>query len=179
MCIVLFGSIPNWLDAIRDLGDIFPMVGLFLFLIGYLTNIDYIYRLPYDNYLLLVTYRSGITIHSVNIENQSEIKVEENLISGLLTTINIIFSNVLLSKSHIDTIASSDATIFMTTGKYITTTILTQHTSAILARAMQRYTREFEIQFEELLKKNESDASQFDQAKNLLSSVFPFFIIRN
>jgi hypothetical protein len=173
-----FGIVPDWLNAINILGDVFPLLGLMLFLIGYLSNIDYIYRLAHDNYILMVTYKSGITVHSVNFENQSGISVEENLISGLLTTINMIFSNVLKAKSHIETIASKDATIYMTSGKYITTTILTQHTSAILARAMTRYTQEFETRYKQLLEKNESDTSQFDNATELLSSVFPFLIIK-
>ena len=176
--ISFFGVVPEWLNNISDLGDILPLLGLMLFLIGYLSNVDYIYRLAHDNYLLMVTYKSGITIHSINFENQSEIVVEENLISGLLTTINMIFSNVLHSKSHIETIASKDATIYMTTGKYITTTILAEHTSAMLARAMARYTQEFEVRYQELLQKEESDTSQFDNATELLSSVFPFLIIK-
>jgi hypothetical protein len=173
-----FGQTPAWLDDISDFGEIFPMTGLLLFVLSYLSNVDYIYRLPNDNYILMVTYKSGVTIHAVKFQNRANIVVEENLISGLLTTINIIFTNVLKSTNYIESMTSKNATILMQAGEKIVATIMADSASAILVRALKRYVTEFERTFKASLDADESNMEVYDPAKNLLQTIFPFIHIK-
>lgn len=174
-----FSTIPEWLASIGDLGDILPLTGLLLFVIVYISDVDYIYRLANDSYLLMISYKTGIPIHKVNIKNQKNVYIEDSLISGLLYTINSIFTNVLQVKTPIESISSKEATALMRSGKYIVATILTEKDSAILARALERYVKEFESRYEDILKVNDSEVSKFNSADDLLTRVFPFFIIEN
>lgn len=174
-----FSTIPEWLAVIGDLGDILPLTGLLLFVLVYISDVDYIYRLANDSYLLMVSYKTGIPIHKVNIINQKNVYIEDSLISGLLFTINSIFTNVLEVKTPIESISSKEATALMRSGKYIVATILTEKASAILARALERYVREFESRYEDILKINDSEVSKFNSADDFLTQVFPFFMIEN
>lgn len=174
-----FGQTPEWLSDLSDLGDILPMTGLLLFVITYVSNINYIYRLPNNNYILMVAYKNGLNIHSVRLKTNKNVVVEEQLLSGLLVAINNIFSTIFQSKRSIDSISGRDATILMESGKYITAIVLADKISTILDRALRRYVTVFEQKFEELLKREEANISLFNSATELLKPVFPFFVIES
>lgn len=177
-----FGTIPGWLMALKNAGidKILPLIGLFLFLLCYITNIDYLYRLPNDNYVLMVSYKSGITIHTIHFKTRyRHVEIDENLLSGLITSINMVYQSVLSSKAEVQNILSKDASILMQSGKYIYVTIVSNNVSAILDRSLKRYVREFEKKFQKQLEKERFLISDFDSAKDLLKSIFPYLLIKN
>ncbi len=169
------GEVPEALSTIRLLGEVFPMTGIFIFVLSYLSDIDYIYRLPSDHYVLMITEKSGVPLFSLKLENKKGIKVEESIVSGLLSSLIMIFNNVLKSEKAIKDVSSEDATIQIQEGSQVFAIVLGEMPSLVLRKALRRFVREFEEKYSEKLKVGSGEVSGFDDAKSLVKSVFPFF----
>lgn len=173
-----FSTLPNWLDSIAIFGEIFPLTGLIIFLFTYIFDVDYIYRLPHDHYMLMVTYKSGVAIHSVKFKTKRAVEIEDNLFSGFITSLTFVFDNILRSPSPIETISSKDASILIRSGEKIMVIVLTQQPTSILTRALDRYIKKFEQKFSKELKKESTEISRFQAAKDLIGKIFPFLKIK-
>jgi len=174
-----FGTVPSWLNEISILGEIFPLVGLLIFLLTYILDVDYIYRLPHDHYMLMVTYRSGVAIHTVKFNTKRQVQIEENLFSGFISSLTFVFDNILQSISPIEIISSKDASILMRSGENILVIILTQQPTSILARASDRYIKRFEDKFRDELKIESTEVGKFQEAEELIKPIFPFLKIKD
>ncbi len=172
----------NRLQFIIDLSDYaeyFKLLGLFMFIITYLLDVDYIYRLPYNIYILTVLYKNGNKIHTVRLKSERKIQIEDILLSGLISAINSVYSQTLQTQSLIESISSKDASILLKSGEFITVVIVTDKGSAVLLNALERYVKEFEKKFHALLTKQEANMTEFESAKELISAIFPFFQIES
>ncbi len=167
----------EFIGELGDYAEYFKLLGLFMFIITYLLDVDYIYRLPYDIYILTVLYKNGNKIHTVRLKSKRKIQIEDILLSGLISAINSVYSHALQTKSLIESISSKDATIFLKSGEYITAIIVTDKGSSVLASALQRYVVEFEKKFYDLLKNDSPDLNAFKSASELIEPIFPFFQI--
>lgn len=157
-----------------------PLIGLYLFLLSYITDVDYLYRLPVDNYLLMILYKSGVTIYSINFKTRfKQVVIDENLLSRLISSINMVFQNALGSQAEVHNILSKDAAIIIESGKFINAAIVTDNASVILQRSLKRYVEIFEKKFHDKLEKEDPLISDFDSVKELLKSIFPFLVIKN
>ncbi len=168
---------PEWLTDIQDLGDIFPMTGLLLFLLVYLSDIDYIYRLPNNNYVLLVAYKTGTMIHFVRFKTRRPLRIQPDLLSGVLSAINSVFKSGLEVSADITSIASKRLTILLESGQNIVAAIVADKTPAILGKALKRYVMEFESKFAEEIKAQTGNVTPYEAALDLLKPVFPFFVV--
>ena len=165
----------SFLRTMLDIGNNVPMIGLGTFAILYAFNLEYIYRLPFDHYVMVVAYRSGLNILSVPFETKhKEIGIQEQLFTGMLTAINGIYTHVFESEKLIETIASKDLSIVMDNGKYISVIVATEHPSGILKRGMKLFVKKFEATFAGALERKEKDVMYFESAKNIFNRIFPF-----
>lgn len=173
------GDLPAWLAAISDLSEVLPALGIALFTLGYLSNVDYIYRLPFDVYNLMVMYHNGNAIHSVQFRTQRVVQFDQLIFAGMITAINSLFREVfkLDARTNIHTIASARYKVLIATGSHVSVMIVTERESYFLAQALKRYTRLFERTFCESLAQQSVDLSNFKTAERLLTPVFPFFEI--
>lgn len=174
-----FDLLPSWLENISILGEIFPLSGLFLFLITYGIDVDYIYRLPADHYTLMVSYKeSGILLHSVNFKTHKNVDLKEHLFSGFISSFSLLFSEIFKEPSNIETISGKNIHSLMRSGKYINVMMVTRQPTLILERAMDRYIKEFENKYENELKQEIAEVSKFDNAISLVTPIFPFLKIK-
>lgn len=174
-----FSILPEWLETLSPFSEVFPMLGLMIILLIYIYDVDYIYRLPNDHYRLIVTYKSGITIHTVEFKTKKTLPIKDNLFSGFMTSISYIFDNVLRSQAPIESISSKDATILMRSGKKIIVIMLARQPTRILERAMDRYITIFEKKFERELDLESTEITRFKEADELIKPIFPFLKIEN
>ncbi|MHA1679384.1 MAG: hypothetical protein ACTSUE_00090 [Promethearchaeota archaeon] len=175
-----WSTVPGWLSDISILGDILPLTGLAMFTIVYLSNVDYIYRLPFDVYSLVVSTNDGVSVYAVSIENTKNIKVEDQLLSGLITAINQLFGSILQTNTTVRNVISDDASILIQRGEFIDVIIVASSNSAILERALKRYVKEFSMQFSHRFSLNSMvDTEMFADAKRLIKPVFPFFKLQD
>ncbi len=170
-------DLPPFFDAIFNISSVFPFIGITLFVIVYLINIDYIYRLPNDNFILLVLRSGGTPIHTIHLRTRKQIDVKEFLLSGMITAINNVFKEIIEEEIPIERITSQGINILIRSGEYISAVIITDKVTYFLVKGLQRYINEFEVKFAEEIKRNEENIHAYDDAVEILRSVFPFFII--
>ncbi|TFF88735.1 MAG: hypothetical protein EU548_08480, partial [Promethearchaeota archaeon] len=172
-----FTPLLEGVEIIGQVGEVFPLLGLIIILLVYVSDIDYLYRLPSDHYMLIVTYKSGITIHSVKFKAKETIELKENFFSGFITSISFIFDKILGSEAPIETISSKDASILMRSGEKIIVIMLVKRPTKLLERAMDRYIDKFEETFQEELAQESVEINKFRHAEELISPIFPFLKI--
>ncbi|OLS14258.1 MAG: hypothetical protein RBG13Loki_2134 [Promethearchaeota archaeon CR_4] len=172
-------AVPDWLFSIQVLGDILPMTGLLLFLLVYVSDIDYIYRFPNNNYILFVANKTGSMMHAVRFKTRRPLRIQPELLSGVLSAINSVFKSGLEVTADITSIASKNLTILLESGKFVTAAIVADKTPAILAKALKRYVTEFESKFVDQIRAETGDTSVFNSALDLLKPIFPFFVVES
>jgi hypothetical protein len=176
----VFGSpatAPDILTEISEIANIFPSIGVILFVITYLTNIDYIYRLPNDNYLLMVLRKDGSPIHSVHFKTRKQVEIQDILLSGMISAINSVFKEVFKKEASVRNINSRGINILLEPGENILAVIITDNVSYFLDQGLKRYVITFEQTFANELKKKEENLKVYESAIALLNSIFPFFIV--
>jgi hypothetical protein len=177
----VFSEIPaSFKDVVNDItgfNDALDLSGLLLFIIVYVTNVDYLYRLPNDNYALMVSLKTGETIHFVRFKTRSKVDLNQDLLSGLLSTINSVFQAIMTTSASIKEISSKNATLLTESGQWVSATIITEKPSAILDKALKRYVNHFERMFSVRLGDKSTCVTDYDAAKTLLKKIFPFFVV--
>ncbi|MHA1284599.1 MAG: hypothetical protein ACTSQP_19030 [Promethearchaeota archaeon] len=174
-----FGVTPDWISDISVLGDVLPFTGILLLLITYLSDVNYIYNFPFDNYVLMVAYKYGIQIHSVYFKTKKEVDLDVHLVSGFLSSLNTIFGSILGKEDVIEHISGKKTHIISENGEYISATVISEKINKYLKRSLRRYVREFEERYRSELKENLSEISHFNNAIEMISPIFPFLKPKN
>lgn len=168
-------SLGVFFEIIINIGDVLPVIGLVIFMLIYALNISYIYRLPYDHFLLMVTHESGLVLMSMPFETKlKEIDIEENLFSGMLSALKTVYNTVLDAQKPIKMIVNDDVSIYMHAGKYINAVVATNQVSGVLAKGLKIFVDRFEQMFGEQLKDTPMDIKKYESGKDLFMRVFPF-----
>ncbi len=168
-------SIPFFLDYAVAVGNALFAIGIILFTITYVLDIDYIYRLPHNVYLLMVLTRAGIPIHTVKLQARRDVRIESGLLSGLISAVNSVFEEIFKTSASIQNISSREIHLLMNSGEEIVCLVITDKLSYFLNRAIKRYTRVFEEDFGSLLRERLQDTVAYDKAVELIRPIFPFF----
>jgi len=168
---------PDILSDLSEIANVFPSVGVLLFVITYLTNIDYIYRLPNDTYLLMVLTKEGTPLHSVHLKTRKKVVIQDVLLSGMISAINSVFMEVFKKDATVRNINSKGINIHLEPGKEILAIIITDNISYFLDQGLKRYVKSFEQKFSTELKKKVENLNVYENAIDLLKSIFPFFIV--
>lgn len=155
----------------------FQALGLSIFAIIYLTDIDYLYRLPNDVFMVMVVTKTGIPLHTVKLKTRRPVVIETDLLSGLLSAINNVFEEIFKTPSSIQNISSEQIHLLMESGEKVVGVAVTDNISYFLDEALKRYTKEFEEKFAEELSQRSQDIADYYNAIELIKPVFPFFIV--
>ena len=167
------GKIP---EGATIVGGAFPVIGLLIMVLSYVTNVNYLYRLPNDNYVLTVAYKSGVPIHTVKLHTlRKKVSIAQEMLTGLISAVSTMFRGTLQSEADIESITSKDATILVESGTHVVVIIVSDNVSATLSRALKRYVKEFEQRFHVELAQESVESTGFDPATSILTRVFPFF----
>jgi len=168
---------PDWISELGTIGNVFPSIGIIILVITYLVNIDYIYRLPNDVFLLMVLTKAGTPLHSVKLKTRKKVDIEEVLLSGMISAINSVFKEILKKESTIREISSKGTSILLESGNEIMAVVITDRVSFFLDKALKRYVKVFEKEFKKEIENNIRDLVVYDRGVKLLTSIFPFFIV--
>ncbi|MHA1695012.1 MAG: hypothetical protein ACTSXT_06720 [Candidatus Helarchaeota archaeon] len=168
---------PDLINDLSNYANIFPFIGIIMFVITYLSNINYLYRLPNDNYLLMVLEKSGTPLYSVRFKTRKKINVEEVLLSGMISAINNVFKEIFKEETAISEISSKRLSILMETGEKTVALLITDKVTYFLDKALILFLKNFELKFQKEIKNDVRDLMVFEKATELLAPIFPFFII--
>ncbi|MFX0098823.1 MAG: hypothetical protein ACFFCS_04520 [Candidatus Hodarchaeota archaeon] len=171
--ITIFGT---WLQNLYSFGQLIMAISLFALLLGFIINPKYLYRMPYDYYILMVAKPSGTVVFSQQFQSRKEPELNEDLVSGFLSAVNDMFNQTLDSRYAIEEISNKDRIICIMPGKSVIVTIIGERVTGVLKRALKRFVILFEEKYIDVL---ESDRilpiSHFDGTKELIPKCFPFF----
>lgn len=176
--ITLLYYIRIWPSSIRAVINFFPMIGLLFFMITYLSDIDYIYRLPHDHFMLMVTHKNGISLYTAQFSTKKEIEINENFFSGFISNVNYVYEKVLKSPSSIENVSGKEASILIRSKKHLLFAFVTHHPTAMLIRALERFADRFEEYYKSELKSDMSHVAKFQDADMLIKENFPFLKIK-
>ncbi len=150
-------------------------IGLIIFTITYVFDIDYIYRLPNDIFLLMVLTKAGIPLHTIKLKTRRQVDIESDLLSGLISAINNVFEEVFKSATTIQNISSEQVHLLMEPGEKIVCLVITDKLTYFLSRALKRYAIMFEKEFSTELNQKRQDTLTYRNAIKLIKPIFPFF----
>jgi len=176
--ITLLYYIQIWPASVRVAINFFPMIGLLLFMITYLSDIDYIYRLPHDHFMLMVTHKNGISLYTAQFSTKKDIEINENFFSGFISNVNYVYEEVLKSPSSIENVSGKEASILIRSKKHLLFAFVTHHPTAMLIRALERFADRFEEYFNSELKSDMNQVGKFQDADILIKENFPFLEIK-
>lgn len=174
----IYLNFPSIIAELSEIANVFPLIGILLFVIVYLVNIDYIYRLPNDTFTLLVLKRGGIPVHSVHLKTRKKTTIKEFLLSGMITAIDNVFREIMDEELPIERITSQGINILIKSGQTLSVVVITDKITYFLDKGLQRYINEFEKKYADEIKRDEENMHAYDGALKILKQVFPFFIIK-
>ncbi|MHA1618291.1 MAG: hypothetical protein ACTSVZ_03350, partial [Promethearchaeota archaeon] len=80
-----------FLGILLNICDILALVAIIVFLFLYISNIEYIVRLPQDIYFLGIYTLSGLKIYRASFQTDKEKDVEDKILSGIFSAFHSIF----------------------------------------------------------------------------------------
>ena len=169
-----FSVKSEFIEIISEPREILKTLGLFIFIITYLLDLNYIYRLPFNTSFLMVLKNNGAKIQSIRLKTERKVDVEDELLSGLISAINNLYIHSVKSKHSIESITSKDTTVLLYSGEYVTGVIVSDKASLILLKSLKKFTTEFEKRYHDLLERETTRIDVFNTSKDLVISSFPY-----
>ena len=165
-----------WLTA-KTIADAIPIVGLIPLVLVYVSNITFVYRLPFNHYFLMIYYKSGLPLFSIPFQTKGKsMEFQENMLSGMMTALNMVYTTILFSEEPIEDIHSKGISLFSENGKYISAIVASDQISRVLYRGMRQFVMEFEKKFATELEALDTNMAHFEEGKAIFQLIFPFLI---
>ncbi|MHA1673496.1 MAG: hypothetical protein ACTSYI_07700 [Promethearchaeota archaeon] len=165
------------LKVILDICDILALIAIIVFLFLYISNIEYIVRLPEDIYFLGIYTLSGLKIYRASFQTSKEKDVEDKILSGIFSAFHSIFKALFKSEHPIDSIQSEDFSLLFSTNSTIMVVVATDRPTFILKSAIKQFLKRFELQFPNIYHDNFLDLSNIEDVRNIIKNRFPFLKI--
>ncbi len=182
----LLAKIPNspiiyaegtFLGALLNLCDILALMAIIVFLFMYISNIEYIVRLPDDIYFLGIYTLSGLKIYRASFQTSKEKDVEDKILSGIFSAFHSIFKALFKSEHPIESIRSEDFSLLFSTNSTIMVVMATDKPTFILKSAMEQFLKRFENEFPDIYNDNFLDLSNIEDVREIIKNRFPFLRI--
>jgi hypothetical protein len=154
------------------------MSGFILATISFITNTKYLFRLPDENYLLLVSAKTGLPLYTVEIVSKRSPNITNELISGFISAIDSMFKETLKSKNGIELISNQDSMILLDSTQYLVGCIIGERPTKLLQNALHSFLIDFEKKFKEDINSSLCDLVVYKSAAFLVKKHFMFFELK-
>ncbi|MFX1537108.1 MAG: hypothetical protein ACFFDI_23085 [Promethearchaeota archaeon] len=149
-------------------GNLLQMTGFFLYVITYIGNINYMYRLPIRIKFISVFNEAGIPLFQISW--QPEIAEKAELIVGAFNAVNSLLSHTLSTKEPINLIKAPRGAVMLRQRENLTVIVIAESTNAILARSLDRFLYEFSQQI------SETSIVRVDQLEEIMEKSLPLLL---
>lgn len=171
----------NFFDY-TTLADVMGIIGIFLLLINYLSNLDYLYRLPFPIHQIIIYNNSGLCVYSRTVRTKGikAITIEEMLFSGLISAISNGIKESLGTTTELRYIDATNKHILLEMYKGLTIVVVSDNRSKLLVESIKTVNKLIPDDI-----RNELNGSLINVSKipNLFDSyikiAFPYIIITN
>lgn len=199
LSLLFFGAVIGFVFSIwiNDIYDRFPIFENFLpnfpnLLNGFILVILLVWMMGMKEFLaskekkwadslknIFVFNKHGICLYNYSFEKNELIKEEtdeagfdEDLISGALTGIIAIISEITNTKRELRQIQKEEATLLFTYGKYHIVALIASIELPVLFKKLDAFSRAFENKFSKELKNFKGNVTHFEPARFLLTKYF-------
>lgn len=174
----IFYDLNPTIITIKIIGDSLPIVGIFLFLFVNLSDLSFLYQVPYDHYFLIVSIKNnGLVVMNMKFENKrTNIKIGENLISGMISALNAVYKSIFKSKTNFSEIVSDDISMVFETGQYVSAMIGADQISGIIKSGLKQFILDFEKQYAQKLSIHPNYVGELQDGKKIFNKIFPFLV---
>lgn len=166
------------------IGDLIKIIGLVFFILAYILQIDFIYRLPFVINNIMVFNRFGLLIYGaqfVQVTNENKGTNKEDkamtsfeIISAAVNALNDFITETTGSESPLRQVITEDKYITIERGEYATIAVMSDKVSFFLIQAMREFLKHLHNTYHEDLVKQHIDSDMFKDLKHYLKLYFPF-----
>lgn len=174
---ISISTLSPTLELIESIGTFFAFIGMFVLYCLISIAFHVVYRLPQENYGLMVSDPHGIVLYFIRFKTSHPIELQEDLLSGFLSAVHAMFDESLKAKKKVNLISSGDAEILMEHGKHVSIIFLAQKISGLVAGELRHFIKEFERIFAQELKTKQMNLAVYKKTQELVERRFPYFEI--
>ena len=163
------------------IADTMGIIGVFVLFINYLSNLDYLYRLPFPIHQIIAYNSSGLSIYSRSVYTKGlkTIEIEEMLFSGLISAISNAIKETLGTTTELRYIDATNKHILLQMYKGLTIVIVADNKSKLLMESIKTVNS---LVSDELRSKLEKDLVNLNEITNTFDSIiktaFPYIIFQ-
>ena len=124
---------------------------------------------------LLVFHKNSVCLYDQRFKTEQQApssKLDENVISGALTGVLKIISEITHSKKWLRKIDKEGVYLYFSYGKFHVATLIASMDLPILTKKLDTFSKEFETKFEKSLKNFTGNVSAFEDTKYLVEKYF-------
>jgi len=176
----IFSGLNNFVPNFPDLLNAFLLVILLVWMMAmkeFLVSKEKEWATTLKN--IFVFNKHGICLYNQSFEHKELFKEEtaktdfdEDLISGVLSGIITIISEITHSKRQLRQIQKEEVNLLFTYGKYHIVTLITSMELPVLFKKLDEFSREFENKFTKELKHFKGNVARFNPTKFLVVKYF-------
>lgn len=159
-------------------GDVLKFLGLIVFVIFYLVNFQYIFRLPVNISTIMIFNNLGLLIYAAKYSHETNQREKEALPIELVTASLSAFETFMKQTTHSETplrkIETQDKRVVIESGKLASVAIIADKATYFLINSMKELIKELENNFEEHLKKDFTDSSYYAKVPEYIKRIFPY-----
>jgi len=150
MAIITLGFSMGFLSSLdigpNSLGNILQLSGLMLYLLPYINNINYMYRLPVKIQMIGIFNVAGISIFDVAWDPR--LKENMDLLASAFQAMNTLLNETLFVKRPVKQIVAPKGAIMLRQFEDLMIVVVAESTNAIMASSLDRFLREFSKKIE-------------------------------
>ncbi len=164
-------------------GDIFKLVGLFIFVGFYMFNFEYIFRLPFEIDSILLFNRLGMLIYAgkyritdylIEDENIEKESIPIDLITAAINAFSTFMAETTGSKKPLEKIITGDKLVIIKQSKNASVAIISTQSSYFLKRSMKDLLQAVEEKYKDELKLDFTESKYYDDVPRLIGHKFPY-----
>ncbi len=166
----------------ENIADTLGIIGIFLLLLNYLTNLDYLYRLPFPIHQIIIYNNSGLCIYSRSVRTKGidAIFVEEMLFSGLISAISSAIKESLGTSTELRYIDATNKHILLEMYKGLTIVVVSDNKSKLLVESIKTVNKLIPDDFRENLNTSLVNVSKIsDLFDSYIKIAFPYLVIQD
>ncbi|MFX1296546.1 MAG: hypothetical protein ACFFD2_17025 [Promethearchaeota archaeon] len=160
------------------IGDLVKILGMLIFIVVFIVKIDYIYRIPQDVYSIFIFTGSGICLYVAHTENSENIRIDEDLMSGVLTAISTLMQETFRSKisddKGVNEIYTEKKVCLVERENFSGAAVLCSKITYFLKCSLKNLVDAFETNYIKELEEKNTELAVYDGAAKIVTDNFPY-----
>jgi len=166
----------------EELADMISTFGLFGYVLTYISNIDYLYRLPVPIHQLIIYNEAGLPVYARKVYTQGVESpyVEEALFTGVISAISSLMSDTLGAGVELREIESNKQQVFLRHHNTLSLAIIADAGTRFMTNSLEMLYEQIDDDLRKKLNQGTVDLSTYqEELDNLVQKSFPYIHFRD